>query len=65
MGEWADNAWDESTNKSIKLAVLDFRNILGVLHKSTAPKDSPYYEEFMETVLNLTNPSLMDPQVWL
>ena len=65
MGEWANNAWDESTNKSIKLAVLDFRNIPGVLHKSTAPKDSPYYEEFMETTLNLTDPSLMDPQVWL
>ena len=65
MGDWVDNAWNESMNKSIKLAVLDFCNIPGVLHKSTAPNDSPYYEEFMETASTLTDPSLMDPQVWL
>ena len=65
MGDWADNAWDESMNKSIKLVVVDFRNIPGVLHKSTTPNDSPYYEEFMEIASTLTNPSLKDPQVWL
>ena len=65
MGDWADKVWDESTNKSIKLALLDFCNIPGVLHKSTAPKDSPYYEEFMETMSNLTDPCLKDLQVWL
>ena len=65
MGDWADNAWDESMKKSIKLVVLDFRNIPRILHKSTAPNDSPYYEEFMETASTLIDPSLMDPQVWL
>ena len=65
MEDWADNAWDESTNKSIKLAVFYFCNIPGVLHKNTVLKDSPYYEEFIETTSNLTDPSLKDPQVWL
>ena len=50
---------------SIKLTVMDFWNILGVINKEMAPKDAPYFLDFLDMVKKLTDPRPTDPAVWL
>ena len=64
LAPWGNGVW-EPENVVIKLTLLDFRNIPGVINKETAPKESPYFEEFMGEILRLTDLAATDPVVWL
>ena len=65
IGAWGDQVWDESVANSIKLAVMDFWNIPGVINKETAPKDAPYFLDFLDMAKKLMDPHPTDPAVWL
>jgi hypothetical protein len=62
---WSPGVWEDGTNESLKLAVMDFRNIPGVINKDTAPADAPYFIEFLDILGEEKEPSLTDPEVWL
>ena len=64
FAEWPSEVWD-SSGVDIKLAVMDFRNILGIINRETAPKESPYFDEFMDDLKQLADPGPTDPEVWL
>jgi hypothetical protein len=65
LSKWGDGDWDDYVNASIKLAIIDFRNIPGVLNKETAPSDAPYYTDFLEKLKKQSQPALTDPEAWL
>ena len=64
FAEWPSEVRD-SSGVDIKLAVMDFRNIPGIINRETAPKESPYFDEFMDDLKQLADPSSTDPEVWL
>ena len=44
---------------------MDFRIIPGVINKQILSHDSPYFEDFLETISGMSEPEAMDPKVWL
>ena len=42
LGPWSNNAWDNEVKGSIKLAIMDFRNVPGEINKETAPREAPH-----------------------
>ncbi len=62
---WGNNVRNDAIGDSLKLALIDFRNILGVINKETAPRDSPYFLAFMDLLMKLDDPCMTDPEVWL
>ena len=65
LAKWNAGDWEDSTSLRIGLAVMDFRIILGVINKQISSHDSPYFEDFLETVSGMSEPEAMDPKVWL
>ena len=65
IGAWGDQVWDNSMANSIKLAVMDFRNIPGIINKETTPKDALYFLDFLDMAKKLTDLYPTDPAVWL
>ena len=65
FNNWEDGEWDDDHKESIKLGIMDFRNVPGVMDKDSAPEDSPYYQDFLERLKELEDPSITDPEVWL
>ena len=54
---WGDHVWDNSMANSIKLALIDFQKIPGVINKEMAPKDVLYFLDFLDMAKKLTDPS--------
>ena len=65
IGAWSDQVWDDSMTNSIKLAVMDFRNIPRVINKEMDPKDTPYFLDFLDMAKKLIDPRPTDLAVWL
>jgi hypothetical protein len=65
MGEWDANVWDESVQSRIKMAIMDFRNIPGILNKGSSATDASYFEKFISILDEDAETDLSDPEVWL
>jgi hypothetical protein len=65
LTNWGARDWDEYVKASIKLAIIDFRNIPGILNKDTAPAEAPYYTDFLDKLKTQKEPSVTDPEAWL
>jgi len=51
-------AWDVANKDSLKLVVIDFQNILGVINKEIAPCDAPYFVDFSKKLKKLEHPAV-------
>jgi hypothetical protein len=65
IGEWDTNVWQESTKTSLKMAIMDFQNIPGIINKLKSSDAAPYYENFLGTLETIVDPEVTDPNVWL
>ena len=65
LTKWLDGDWDEYVKASIKLEIIDFRNIPGILNKDTTSVETPYYTDFLEQLIKQNEPAITDPEAWL
>ena len=65
LARWDDHVWDESISANVKLALIDFRNILGVINMDTCKDGEPYFEDFLTTLKVMEEPKIFEPVVWL
>jgi len=62
---WGDNVWKELPCSMIKLAVVDFGQVLGVINKEEFKDGDPYFVNFLTYLKDDTEPGVTDPEVWL
>jgi len=48
ISSWSCCAWDATNKDSLKLAVIEFWNILKVINKETTPRNTPYFVDFLK-----------------
>ena len=64
MGSWPANSW-ELTLENLKLAVLDFRRVLGFAAKESSTFQDPYFQQFMLMFMQSNCPNINEPPNWL
>ena len=64
MGSWPANSW-ELTSENLKLAVLDFRRVLGFAAKESSTFQDPYFQQFMLMFMQSNCPNINEPPNWL
>lgn len=50
LGDWDSGVWDESTASVLKLAIMDFRNVPGVINMGSCKAGTPYFVDFLDNL---------------
>jgi len=64
LGNWDQDVWDESISSKIKMVIMDYKNILGIINKNQM-KDYQYYENFLTLLNKVADLATIDPKMWL
>jgi hypothetical protein len=65
LGDWDAHVWDGVVESGLKMAIIDFRNIPGVIYKGSGAGQASYFDKFLGILEEDKLPSLTDPDLWL